>query len=174
MDAPGLSSSESASSQSGGIKEVQDDNRGSSSVGTDGEKKATTISNLKFAPPGRAMAELFLRESALRDPTMDDIIAAIPEAVVDGFQLADSSSVSVKSSDSEAVEVTLVHPVLTSGCGTTKSEGIGIVGCEVCSMFAVLFSSSTSRVVSLDGCTHDETSDTSTTSLHLGAKYPAD
>jgi hypothetical protein len=174
MGPPGLMSSESASTQSGGTKDVQDDDRGSNSLGTDSEKKATTISNLKFAPPGRAMAELFLRESALRDPTMDDIIAAISETIVDGFQLADSSSVNVKSSDSEDVQVTLVHPVLASGCGTTKSEGMGIVGCEVCSMLAVLFSSSTSRVVSLDGCTRDETRDTSTTSLHLGAKYPAD
>jgi hypothetical protein len=177
-DAPGSESSESASSQSGGgTKDVQDDNPGSSDPATDGVKKAptTTISNLKFAPPGRAMAELFLRESALKDPTMDDIIAAIPEAVVDGFQLADSSSVNVKSSSGgEVVEVTLVHPVLMSGCGALKSEGTGIVGCEVCSMLAVLFSSSTSRMVSLDGCTHDETSDSSTTSLRLGAKYPAD
>jgi len=174
MDAPGLRSSDSSSGQSGGTKDVQDENRGSSNLETDGEKKTTTVSNLKFAPPGRAMAELFLRESALKDPTMDDIISAISETIVDGFQLADSSSVRVKSSENEAVEVTLVHPVLVSGCGTTNSEGNGIVGCEVCSMLAVLFSSSTSRVVSLDGCTRDENSDTSTTSLHLGAKYPAD
>ena len=174
VGAPELGSSDSTPSQSGGTKDVHDDNPGSGSLETDGEKTATTISNLKFAPPGRAMAELFLRESALKEPTMDDIIAAIPETVVDGFQLADSSSVSLKPSDNETVEVRLVHPVLASGCGATKPEGSGIVGCEVCSMLAVLFSSSTSRVVSLDGCTRDEESDSSTTSLHLGAKYPAD
>jgi hypothetical protein len=175
VGAPGVeSSSDSASSRSGGTKDIQDVNPETSNPGTDAEKKTTTISNLKFAPPGRAMAELFLRESALKDPNIDDIIAAIPETIVDGFQLADASSVNIKSSDSEAVEVTLVHPVLTTGCGASKSEGTGIVGCEVCSMLAVLFSSSTSRIVSLDGCAYDETSDISTTSLHLRAKYPAD
>jgi hypothetical protein len=169
----GSRSAESAPTESGMIKDVQDDSRASAPSGSDGEQKATTtVSNLKFAPPGRAMAELFLRESALRDPTFDDIIAAIPETIVDGFQLADACSVSVDSSD-EAVEVKLVHPVLAGGCGP-KSEGTGVVGCEVCSMLAVLFSSSASRVVSLGGCTRDEKRDTSTTSLHLGAKYPAD
>ncbi|MGH9920237.1 MAG: hypothetical protein ACRD6W_15390, partial [Nitrososphaerales archaeon] len=167
-------STESAPSGSEVIKDAQDDSQGSTPSGSDGEQKATTtVSNLKFAPPGRAMAELFLRESALRDPTIDDIIAVIPETIVDGFQLADSCSVVVGSSD-DAIEVKLVHPVLTGGCGPTKSEGTGVVGCEVCSMLAVLLSSSASRVVSLGGCTRNEKSDTSTMSLHLGAKYPSD
>jgi hypothetical protein len=174
LGAAEVGSSNTASSQSGGTKDVQDDSRGSRDRGTDDEKKATTISNLKFAPPGRAMAELFLRESALKDPTIDDIIAAIPQTMADGFQLADSSSVSVRSPDDETIKVTLVHPVLISGCGATKREGTGIVGCEVCSMLAVLFSSSTSRIVSLEGCTYNGQNDASTTSLHLGAKYPAD
>lgn len=173
--APGLRSADSTSGNPGGVKDALDDSQAPSPLETDGEKKVTaTISNLKFAPPGRAMAELFLRESALKDPTMDDIITAIPEAIVAGFQLAASTSVSVKSSDDESVQVTLVHPVLTGGCGPTKPRGSGVVGCEVCSMLAVLFASSTGRMVSLDGCTRDERSDSSITSLHLGAKYPAD
>jgi hypothetical protein len=165
-----------ASGMPGDLKDMQNDTGGSSfEKASEGEKRTTTsISNLKFAPPGRAMAELFLRESALKDPAMDEIIAAIPLILVDGFQLADSSSVSVKSSGDETVEVTLVHPVLNNDCRFPKAEGTGIVGCEICSMLAVLFSSSTSRLVSLDGCAHDETTDISTASLRLGAKYPAD
>jgi hypothetical protein len=119
------------------------------------------------------MAELFLRESALKDPTMDEVIAAISETLADGFQLADSTSLSMDSSG-EAVEVTMVHPVLANGCSLPKAEGAGIVGCEICSMLAVLFSSSTGRLVSLDGCARDDSRDISTTSLRLGAKYPAD
>ena len=172
----GAAGSRSAESTSGGdLTGVQKDDGGPRPAETKGEKATiTAINNLKFAPPGRAMAELFLRESGLKDPTMDDIIAAIPQTMVDGFQLADSSSVSVKSPGDEAVEVVLAHPVLTNNCGPPKVEGTGIVGCEVCSMLAALFSSSTGRLVSLDGCVYDEDTDTSTTSLHLGAKYPAD
>lgn len=163
-----------ASDASGGL-EAQKRTGGADPVDVaEGKKTIMSISNLKFTPPGRAMAELFLRDVALKDPTMDDIILAIPQALVDGFQLADSSIVRAGSSDSDAIEVTLGRPVLTDSCSQPNKGVTGIVGCEICSMLAVLFSSSTGRLVSLHGCAHDENSDTTTVSLHLGAKYPAD
>ncbi len=169
-----LTSAGGTSDASGGIEAQKRTGGAGPEDVAEGKKTTMSISNLKFTPPGRAMAELFLRDVALKDPTMDDIILAIPQALVDGFQLADSSIVRAASSDSDAIQVTLGRPVLTDSCSPPNKGGTGIVGCEICSMLAVLFSSSTGRLVSLHGCAHDENSDTTTVSLHLGAKYPAD
>lgn len=172
-----LSSADSSPASSADLKKKpRRKAKGRSMPAETGKDKATTaISNLKFAPPGRAMAELFLRESALKDPSMEDVIASISQTVVEGFQLAGSVSVSMKAAEGEAVEVTQVHPVLANNCrNSNNAGGSGIVGCEICSMLAILFSSSSGRLVSLEGCTYDDDNDISITSLHLGAKYPAD
>lgn len=159
----------------GDLKNTQGDNGGPGPEETRGDKAETAaISNLKFPPPGRAMAEIFLRESALADPTMDSVIAAIPETIASGFQIASSASVSLDSASGDSLKVILVHPVLPNGCSHRGAEGAGIVGCEICSMLAVLFSSTTGRIVTLQGCTYDEEGDTSTASLHLEAKYRPD
>jgi len=121
----------------------------------------------KIAPPGRALATLFLRESGLTQVTMDGLAASLPRVIHEGLGLADSLSVR---DQGDRVEVILRGPAFVCGA---RSDGTspgprGVVGCTVASFFAVLYSSASKKLVVLEDCVRDETTDIWSIVLNLG------
>ena len=67
------------------------------------------------------------------------------------------------------INFTLRHPILKGGCDSNIS-GSGCLGCETCSMLAVLGCYTTGKVVTIKECNYDDVKDMSFVSLEISAK----
>lgn len=102
-------------------------------------------------PPGRSLAELYLRELNIAIST-ELLTQSLGTILCERFELA--SSLSVKQSENEdTIEISLKRPALRHSC-STASHG-GIIGCPVSSMFAILFCYASKRIVHLDRCDYN-------------------
>lgn len=125
--------------------------------------------SLRFVPPGRSLAELVYRELETESKlTPAQLGRSLPKVLCESFGLAGSASLN---GSSEAVQLKLLHPVLRNSCipAETGPDG-GVIGCSLCSCVAVLMSYSSSRIVTLKGCSYDIERDVSTVSMTIGAE----
>ena len=135
-------------------------------VGTGGEatRHAEAPSNpSRFVPPGRALAELFVRESGGRELSVENLKNFAEPILTDNFGLADSVSVDV--TPKRAV-VSLVRP--STRCGTAGADSKGVVGCSVASFLAVLFAKASGHPVILDECEYDQGAETWKITMEFG------
>lgn len=115
----------------------------------DGQGKAPNAA--KLVPPGRALAELFVRESGAKNLSIDVLKNATEPILTDGFGLADSVLLDVTQ---EHAIVSLDQP--STRCNAGGESSTGVIGCPVASFLAVLFARATGRPVTLDRCELDE------------------
>ncbi|MGI0079916.1 MAG: hypothetical protein ACRECH_09860 [Nitrososphaerales archaeon] len=118
-----------------------------------------------LVPPGRSLAELYARELGVVI-SMDALIQSLRNVICERFELA--SSLSVKQSEGNLIEVTLSHPAVRQSCTTAPTQGI--VGCPLSSMLAVLFCHASNRIVSLEQCVFQGERDALEISLGLGPR----
>ncbi len=121
-----------------------------SSKGNDG--------GLPITPPGKALAELFLREAGISRPTFESLEASLPQVVTENFGLANTIKL-VRRDDS--IKITLGAPSFECPCQSAGLAGKpGVLGCTVGSFFAVLACAAEGRPLELQGCVRDNASDT--------------
>ena len=120
-----------------------------------------------LTPPGRALAELYRRESTMSKVTLDAIRASMPEILREEFGIARSAEFDL---DGDRVRIVLRHPSSTYECRDTTTTEEGMVGCVVSSFLAVLVCAATGRSLFLDGCDHDREGDTWTVVMRLGPR----
>jgi len=105
-----------------------------------------------FTPPGRSLAELFVKESGLSKITFESISGSLPEVMRADFGLADSVALR---KEEDGVVATIKGGPTECGCeDSVKQEG-GCAGCPVASLLAVLVAAATNQRVSLHVCSHD-------------------
>jgi hypothetical protein len=116
------------------------------STPTDGNPAAPI---LRITPPGRDLANVFMRESGLPRLTVEGLTATLPGVLCRDFALASSVRLSI---GSDSVEATL-EGAKDCGCDLVSGEVKGgTLGCMVGSLLAVLYSSATERKVVLERC----------------------
>jgi len=108
-------------------------------------------------PPGRGLAELFTRETGLKQITLDSLKVSLPEMMVDNFGLAESVELTLRDG---LAEIVLQHPSTTCTCSEDPRRLRGYLGCTIASSLAVMFCAATRQPVALQKCVHDEASDT--------------
>jgi hypothetical protein len=121
-----------------------------------------------ITPPGRALAELFSRETGVVKPTFASLDASLPGVVTETFGLARGMRFA---HSEDSVKVVLGAPSFECPCGNGDGRGgSGVPGCTVASFFAVLVCSSAERPLSLESCRRDSASDTWEVSMRLEKK----
>lgn len=127
----------------------------------------------ELTPPGRGLANLFVREAGIGELTMDKLGASLPNAMRERFSLASSTEVV---SDGDNVSITLRGATATCTCATSGSEqspSNSSIGCPVASFAAVLVCAATKRPVTLKPCTLDTGTGAWKISMSLGVGTPA-
>ena len=125
----------------------------------------SNILQKSLVPPGRALAELYMREINIVI-SIELLIQSLQTVICERFELA--SSLSVKQTGN-LIEITLNHPALRQSC--TKDPTQGILGCPISSMLAVLFCYASNHAVSLEQCIFQTEGDVLEISLGLGPKW---
>lgn len=121
-----------------------------------------------ITPPGRALAELFVKEAGVLEPTLDSLEASLPQALTESFGLA--GSVSLKRDEGSFTAI-LRSPSFQCNCGTEAPGKVrGVAGCAVASFLAVLVCASARRPLVLEGCNLSPDTSTCTISMTLGAR----
>jgi hypothetical protein len=113
----------------------------------------------RYIPPGRGLANLFLREIGLEEVTKDVLVTALPDVITENFGLAASLEVEV---GGDSLSFVLREPSFGTICA-----GPPTVGCPVSSCLAILVCAAWQRAVSLESCTRDAASDTVTIVVKL-------
>ena len=101
-------------------------------------------------PPGRALAELYVRESGVKELSMLDLRNTIEPMLTENFGLA--GSVRLETTPEKAV-VTLIRPSTRCDAGGESTKGM--VGCPVSSFLAILLAKASNHAVVLDKCELD-------------------
>lgn len=118
-----------------------------------------------FTPPGRALAELFVREAGIPVPSFDALEASLPQVVTENFGLARSAKLIRKDN---TITLLLESPSFECPCrNDTDSPGSGVPGCTVASFLAVLVCAAESKPLMLTECSKDQSKDTWQVSVHL-------
>ena len=127
---------------------------------------------IELIPPGRSLAQLFLRELAKDSPNLQDLSNAMQPIFSENLGLSFESSMKVTSPDS--VSVRIIQPVLKSPCAQEGSgEGSPTeysLVCAVCSLLAVLVCYASKRPVSIKSCYHDAKQRITSIEYHLEPK----
>lgn len=127
--------------------------------------KASSGTKVAVTPPGRAMAELFARETGILNPTMESLDASLPGVVTETFGLAGRAELEQKG---DSVRVMLGAPSFECSCvDGVQTPHPGVPGCTVASFFAVLVCASAQRRISLMECKRDRDADTWEVSMQL-------
>jgi hypothetical protein len=121
--------------------------------------------SLKLTPPGRGLAELFVRETGLKDVSIEALKVTLPSMMRENFGLAESVNFDIK--DYEA-EVVLHQPSSVCKCEDEPHVTGGYLGCTVASSLAVLVCFATKRSVKLRRCIRDPATDAWKISMALG------
>ena len=137
-----------------------------------------------IVPPGRSLAQLFLRELPMENPSLDDLIASVPQIFSQSFGLSQSSVMILKNKEDaetgeqyETVEFVISHPVLKDTCSTKQDQdgqSNASLSCIVCSLIATLICYTSMREVSVLECSRDLETDTAIIRFRLGAKTGKD
>lgn len=117
-----------------------------------------------ITPPGKLLAEMFVRDSGLKTLSLSTLRASLSEAIRTDFELA--SSVEIQE-DGERLRFVLHNPVSTCGRSDASPGAPGRVGCTMSSFFAVLACAATEQSLFLEGCSQDPQNETWTVTLRL-------
>lgn len=122
---------------------------------TDGQSTMSpvqsTVTHWNLIPPGRALAELYLRELNIVVST-ELLLHSLKTILCERFELA-SDLFAKQSEAGDSYEIILSRPAINQSCVETSSQGI--IGCPISSMLAVLFCHASKRAVSLIECRFD-------------------
>ena len=120
---------------------------------------------VELVPPGRSLAQLFLREVGKDNPTLEDIVGAMQPIFSDNLGLSLASSMKVTSDN---VSVLILQPVLKSPCAESQGSQVNYsLACVVCSLLAVLVCFTSKRSVSVKSCSHDANQNVTSIDYHL-------
>ena len=120
---------------------------------------------LRVTPPGRALAELFMREAGVSSPTFESLQASLPQVISENFGLANSARLT---REGDLVRVVLGRPSFECPCSNGGLAGrSGVVGCTVGSFIAVLVCAAEGRSLELQSCQRDSNSDTLEIAMRL-------
>ena len=117
-------------------------------------KPGKTSPASSLIPPGRTLAELFVRESGMQELSLEGLKNSIEPLLTDNFGLADSVRLDITP---ERAAVELIRPATKCAEGGTIPKGV--IGCPVASFLAVLFAEASGRQVVLNKCEHDLAAD---------------
>lgn len=120
-------------------------------------------------PPGRALAELFVKVVGLPYPSINSLEASLPRVVTENFGLARSMRL-FRNGDS--VTMSLGSPSFKCPCGEGRVERKGVAGCPVASFLAVLVCAAEGRPLILSECSRDSAADTWQVSMGIATVGP--
>lgn len=106
----------------------------------------------ELTPPGRSLAQLFLRELGKTNPELQDLKSAMQPIFSESLGLSLESNLDLNSE--ESVTATIAQPVIKIACDDNPNENYSL-SCVVCSLLAVLICFTTKRRVSIVSCRHD-------------------
>lgn len=129
-------------------------------------KAAAGDGMVQITPPGRSLAELFVRDVGIIEPSFDALEASLPSMITESFGLADSVKLS---HEKGSVRVVLRAPFFDCPCSDMQDKRrSGVVGCTIASFLAVLVCASSKSPLSLMRCVRDHDADTWEVSMSLG------
>ena len=127
----------------------------------------TQQEEIHLIPLGRGLAELYIKELGIPKPSFDNIQNSSQRIICQTLHLASDARID-RSGD--RVEVLLNKPVLKNSCNPkprSDSTKPGSIGCEVCSLYAVVASLSLSKSISIAQCAYDVETDATLVSLKI-------
>lgn len=125
----------------------------SATLGISGSTSDASLPS-RMTPPGRGLAELYMRESGLKQLTIDRLRVSLSSLIRENFGLA--SYVEIQE-DTNKVTVILHDPSITCHCPEEPDRLLGYIGCTVASCIAVVTAQATGRTVLLQKCIQDLT-----------------
>jgi hypothetical protein len=126
-----------------------------------------------LTPPGADLAELFLREMGVSNPSLESLIQSLNSVACGRLELAES--VEAKRTG-DAIEIVIEHPAITSsvsdldlkrGMDGNYFTWLGLLGSPMASLFAVLFCESLKQDVRIKKSTYSEMDEVARISLEI-------
>ncbi|MDG6994403.1 MAG: hypothetical protein JRN52_00655 [Nitrososphaerota archaeon] len=123
---------------------------------------------IQLIPFGRGLADLYIKELGIPKPSIDSIVSGAQRILCQNLHLASEARIE---RSANRIEVILKHPIFKTSCNPKHNSNLpskqGCLGCEVCSMHAVIVSFSLSKSVSIEKCDYDPESDATLVSLKI-------